>query len=108
MGFERLQDKKMYKYRADYIKEQSGLDGKTDRLEAPDAVKQVSKSEGFVYFSMNGKDSGHAVGLYRNRDGVRFFDPNYGEAFFKSREDLEGFLSEYVDLCSRDEFLGSI
>jgi hypothetical protein len=87
----------------DYIKEQAGLDGK---IETPEAVKNVSASgEGFVIFGMHGKDSGHAVGLYRNRDGVRFFDPNYGEVFFEDRADFQGFLSEFVDLCSRDVLL---
>ena len=91
----------------DYIKEQAGLDGKIDEeLETPEAVKNVSASgEGFVIFGMHGKDSGHAVGLYRNRDGVRFFDPNYGEVFFEDRADFQGFLSEFVDLCSRDVLL---
>jgi hypothetical protein len=94
----------------DYIKEQAGLDGKIDAgLEIPKAVKNVSASgEGFVIFEMDGKDSGHAVGLYRNRDGVRFFDPNYGEAFFEDRADFEGFLSEYVDLCSEDVLDGTL
>ena len=97
-------------YRVDYIKEQAGLDGKIDRgLEIPKAVKNVSASgEGFVIFGMDGKDSGHAVSLYRNRDGVRFFDPNYGEAFFEDRAHFEGFLSEYVDFCSRDVLDGTM
>ena len=91
----------------DYIKEQAGLDDKIDEeLETPEAVKNVSASgEGFVIFGMHGKDSGHAVGLYRNRDGVRFFDPNHGEVFFEDRADFQGFLSEFVDLCSRDVLL---
>jgi hypothetical protein len=98
-----LQDLKRYQYRLDYIKRQAGLDGKIDRgLEPPKAVKNVSAS------GMNGKDSGHAVGLYRNRDGVRFFDPNYGEAFFEDRADFQGFLSEFVDLCSRDVLDGTM
>ena len=105
-----LQHLKRSQYRVDYIKEQAGLDGKIDRgLEISKAVKNVSASgEGFVIFGMDGKDSGHAVSLYRNRDGVRFFDPNYGEAFFEDRAHFEGFLSEYVDLCSRDVLDGTL
>ena len=77
----------------DYIKEQAGLDDKIDEeLETPEAVKNVSASgKGFVIFGMHGKDSGHAVGLYRNRDGVRFFDPNHGEVFFEDRADFQGY-----------------
>jgi hypothetical protein len=105
-----LRDLKRSQYRVDYIKKQAGLDGKIDRgLEIPKAVKNVSASgEGFVIFAMDGKDSGHAAGLYRNRDGVRFFDPNYGEAFFEDRANFERFLSEYVDLCSRDVLDGTM
>jgi hypothetical protein len=109
MGLNELLGVKRYQYRVDYIKERAGLDGKIDKgLEIPKAVKNVSASgEGFAIFGMHGKDSGHAVGLYRNRDGVRFFDPNHGEAFFEDRADFEGFLSEFVDLCSRD-VLGTV
>ena len=105
-----LQDLERSQYRVDYIKEQAGLDGKIDRgLEIPKAVKNVSASgEGFVIFKMNGEKSAHVVGLYRNRDGVRFFDPNYGEAFFEDRAHFEGFLSEYVDFCSRDVLDGTM
>jgi Yersinia/Haemophilus virulence surface antigen len=105
-----LRDLKRSQYRVDYINEQAGLDGKIDKgLEIPKAVKNVSVSgEGFVIFGMNGKDSGHAMGLYRNRDGVRFFDPNYGEAFFEDRADFQGFLSEFVDPCSRDVLNGTM
>ena len=105
-----LRDLKRSQYRVDYIKKQAGLDGKIDRgLETPKAVKNVSASgEGFVIFGINGKNSGHAVGLYRNRDGVRFFDPNYGEAFFEDRADFERFLSEFVDLCSMDVLGGTM
>ena len=109
-GLDNLLVVERYQYRVDYIKKQAGLDGKIDKgLEIPKAVKNVSASgEGFVIFGMKGKDSGHAVGLYRNRDGVRFFDPNYGEAFFEDRADFQVFLSEYVDLCSRDVLNGTL
>ena len=58
---------------------------------------------------MNGHGNrGHAVALYHGRDGVRFFDPNLGEAFFGDQESFRGFLSEFVRYCSDENRLGQL
>jgi Yersinia/Haemophilus virulence surface antigen len=64
-------------------------------------VRAFALQERYVIFGMNGESGGHAVALFEGRDGVRFYDPNLGEAFFENREKFQGFLSEFVSYYSK-------
>jgi hypothetical protein len=102
-------EKNQHQYRADYIKDKTGLEGHHERCTSADAPGAVSGQEGFVIFGMNGHGNrGHAVALYHGRDGVRFFDPNLGEAFFGDQESFRGFLSEFVRFYSNQNRLGQL
>ena len=98
-----------HQYRADYIKDQTGLQGKIDNFTSDAAPRAVKGKEGFVIFGMNGhSERGHAVALYHCRDGVRFFDPNLGEAYFEDPKNFRRFLSEFVRYYSDENRLGQL
>ena len=92
---------KQHQFRVDYIKQQTGLTGNIDKLTSQNAVRAFALQERYVIFGMNGESGGHAVALFEGRDGVRFYDPNLGEAFFEDREKFQGFLSEFVSYYSK-------
>jgi hypothetical protein len=92
---------KKHQYRVDYVKERAGLEGEIDTLATPKALEAAVSGEGYVILGMTGDKAGHAMALYRDRDGVRFYDPNYGEVFFEDRAQLRVLRNEFVEVYSR-------
>lgn len=96
---------------ADSVEQRTNLTATCYSDVKPDVGLKMATSgrEGYRCYSMHGQKSGHEVAMHVSQQGVRFFDPNMGEAFFPTVREFNAFFAELQkDYASELTGLGAL